>query len=504
MNIRFVTDYLDNAAKAYPDKTAFADHNRTVTFKEVQTEAQKTAMSLIGQNIFKKPVAIFLDKQVECIHAFLGAAYSGNFYTVLDTKMPVARIEKIMNTLNPEVIITDAAHQAAAAQFAKNSTILLYEDMMNNAIDAAAIQHTREKMVDTDVLYVLFTSGSTGNPKGVIIPHKAVIAYVEWGAETFDLNTDTIFGNQTPFYFVMSGFDIYQTLRNACTMYVIPKQFFSFPVKLLGYMQEHNINTIFWVPSALCLIANLNALEEIHLPALKTVMFGGEVMPTKQLNMWRRAYPEVTFVNQYGPTEMTDICAYYIVDRPLADTESLPIGKPSSHMDILLLDEHNQVVPDGEIGELCGRGPSLAYGYYNEPEKTAEVFVQNPLNTAYPEMIYRTGDLVKYNEYGELIYISRKDFQIKHMGNRIELGEIETAVSALDGIDTNCCLYDKEKSQIVTFYIGSLEKKEIIKQLKSALPAYMLPNRVVKLSEMPMNLNGKIDRAKLKEMLSEA
>lgn len=501
MITRLVTDYLDNAAKKFPGKYAFIDEKRKMTFGEVRDEAEKIAMSLIKKGFFKKPAAIFLNKQVECIPAFMGVAYSGNFYAVLDTKMPVARIGKIMQTLKPEVIITDSEHEETAKSFAGDSEVLVYEEMMRESAEHERIEEVKSRIVDTDVLYVLFTSGSTGNPKGVILPHRSVVSYIEWGAETLGYNEETILGNQTPFYFVMSGLDIYETLRNGCTMYIIPKTLFSFPMKLLGYMKERRINTVYWVPSVLCLIANFKALPEIHLGDLKKVLFGGEVMPVKQLNMWRREYPEVQFVNLYGQTEMTDICAYYIVDREFDDTESLPIGRRCRPMDLMLLGEDDKIVSDGEVGELCGRGPFLTYGYYNDPQKTKEAFVQNPLNTSYAEIIYRTGDLVKYNERGELIYISRKDFQIKHMGHRIELGEIEAAASALDGVDMNCCVYNEKESKIVLFYTGSSEKRQVNQLLKVALPVYMLPNKYVKLEEMPFNLNGKIDRTKLKEML---
>ncbi len=501
MITRLVTDYLDNIVERFPDKKAFVDENRQMTFKEVHDEAEKIATILIKREIFKKPVAIFMDKQVECIPAFMGTAYSGNFYAVLDTKMPVSRIEKILLTLKPEVMITDSAHNEIAETFFDSKGILLYEEMMAEQPDHEQLAVVKSRIVDTDVLYVLFTSGSTGNPKGVILPHKSVVSYVEWGAETFDFNEGTILGNQTPFYFVMSGLDIYQTLRNGCTMYIIPKKLFSFPMRLLQYMKEKRINTVYWVPSVLCLIANFKSLPEIHMDDLKTVLFGGEVMPIKQLNMWWREYPDVRFVNLYGQTEMTDVCAYYIVDREFEDSESLPIGQRCQPMDLMVLGEDDKIVANGDIGELCGRGPFLTYGYYNEPQKTREVFVQNPLNRSYEELIYRTGDLVKYNELGELVYISRKDFQIKHMGHRIELGEIETAVSALSGVDMNCCVYDGEESKIVLFYVGCSEKRIMNQQLKDKLPPYMLPNKFVKLREMPFNLNGKIDRAKLKEML---
>lgn len=501
MITRLATDYLDSAAERFPEKTAYIDDNREMTFRDVYNEAEKIAGTLIRKNLFKKPIAVLMDRQVECIPAFMGVAYSGNFYAVLDTKMPEARLDKIIHTLEPAAIITDGKHREQAERLSGKGIVLTYEEMMKAPQDHGLVESAKEKIVDTDVLYVLFTSGSTGNPKGVILPHRAVVSYLEWGAETFGFDAKTIFGNQTPFYFVMSGLDIYQTLRNGCTMYIIPKKLFSFPMRLLEYIQERRINTLYWVPSVLCLIANFKALPMIHLQDLKMVLFGGEVMPVKQLNMWREEYPDVCFVHLYGQTEMTDICTYYILDRKFDETEVLPIGRRCQPMDLILLDENDMEAGEGETGELCGRGPFVTYGYYNDPQKTKEAFVQNPLNTSYPEMIYRTGDLVRYNERGELVYVSRKDFQIKHMGHRIELGEIEAAVSAIAGIDMNCCVYDDKKSKIVLFYTGGTDSKSINRELKEMLPAYMVPNTIRELPVMPFNQNGKIDRTKIKEML---
>ena len=500
--IRKVTDYLDATAARFPQKVAFTDEVRSITFSELKDEAIHIATALAGmKDCFKKPVAIYMDKQVECIAAMMGVAYSGNFYTVLDITMPKARIEKILTTLQPVAVITTAKYVEKAKEFSGESTVFVYEDMLQLPADLELVNCRKEKVISTDVLFVLFTSGSTGIPKGAIIPHRAVIEYADWISECFPIDETTIFANQTPFYFIMSAFEIFQTIRNGCTTHVIPKMAFMFPGMLMDFLKEREVNTLYWVPTILCMVANLGALTEIHIPNLRLIMFGAEVMPTKQLNMWRRAYPDVMFVNQYGPTEMTEICGYYVLDREIPDHEAIPIGKASEHMDLLILGENDQPVKDGEIGELCGRGPSLAYGYYNDPERTAEVFVQNPLNTAYEEKIYRSGDLVRINEYGEMVYMGRKDFQIKHLGHRIELGEIENAVTSLEGIDRACCFYNTEQSKIVLFYTGQLDKKVIPGKLRTLIPDYMIPNVVHWLDSMPVNLNGKIDRALLKQQL---
>lgn len=338
-------------------------------------------------------------------------------------------------------------------------------------------------------------------PKGVVQPHRSVIAQHEWLSPCFGIDETRVFCNQAPFYFVMSTLEIFQCVKTGCTVCIPPRMAFAFPGMLIEFMNEHQVDIVYWVPTLLCLLANLGALEEEKLPPIKTIMPSGEVMPIKQMNMWLERYPDVQIINQYGPTEMADICSYYIVDRKFKETESLPIGKPAAYMDIMILGADDKPVKDGEVGELCGRGPSLAYGYYKNPEKTAEAFVQNPLVDTYEEKIYRSGDLVKVNELGEMVYVTRKDFQIKHMGHRIELGEIETAASSLEGMERSCCVYDDERKMIVMFYTGSIDAEHIIDGIRKLVPEYMVPNKIEKMTALPTNLNGKIDRAKLKASL---
>lgn len=499
--VKSVIDYLLITEKKYADKTAFVDSNKSISFSELKKDSFQIAYEIIKNNINKQPVAVFLDKSVECIVSFLGALASNNFYSPLDVNMPNSRIEKIMSTLNPAVVITDANHVEQAKSFANEAIIIVYEEALKNEIDEEVVYLACNRILDTDIMYVLFTSGSTGNPKGVMISNKSLVDFIEWGTECLDIDDSYIFGNQTPFYFSMSVLDIYQTIKNGATMHIIPQSMFTLPVELMKYLFDNKINTLFWVPSALTLIAAFRLLNEPHLDDLRNVFFGGEVMPLKQLNKWIENYPSARFINFYGPTEVTDTCTIYEVNRQFEDVEKLPMGFPCNNMDVFLLDEEDKLVTDSSLGEVCVRGTGLAYGYYNNPEKTEEVFVQNPLNTKYKEIIYRTGDLAQYNEYGELVYMGRKDFQIKHMGHRIELGEIETAISSINGVDSNCVLYDSDAKKIVLFYTGAIEEKLLMQQLNDLIPHYMLPNKKNHLDKMPMNLNGKIDRQKLKEMI---
>lgn len=503
--MKSVTEYLDHSAAVYPDKIAIVDQYRSITFKDLRKEALHIASYIIRHfQLFHRPVCFYLDKSASCISAMMGIAYSGNFYTPIDTKMPQARIEKILETLENPVILTDKAHQEKVRNFMGVTDVFCLEDAFQEPCEESAVYEKVDKIIDTDVLYVLFTSGSTGTPKGVIIGHRSVIDYIEWVVETFHMDADTVFGNQAPFYFDNSILDIYSMLKTGATMYIIPQMYFAFPIKLLEYMQKNLINTIFWVPSALCLVANLRALPKRHVDSLSKILFCGEVMPNKQLNQWRREYPDALYGNLYGPTEITDVCAAYIVDRNFRDDEALPMGKACHNTEIFLLDENDRLVnaPEKE-GELCVRGTCLAYGYYNNPEKTKAAFVQNPLNHSYSETIYRTGDLVKYNERGELVYICRKDYQIKLMGHRIELGEIETAASAVAGVTQNCCVFDDRRQKIVMFYTGSIEEKGLSTSLKGMIPDYMIPGKFIRLKIMPLNLNGKMDRVLLKQKLEE-
>ena len=405
--------------------------------------------------------------------------------------MPQARIERILRILDAEAIITDKKHEQDIQKLDLKFSPIYIEDIYTRTINNLMIECIQNRIIDTDVLYILFTSGSTGDPKGVIISHRNVITYMEWSGKVFGFDSNTVFGSQTPFYFSMSVLDIFQTIRTGAEFVIIPKKLFSLPGDLISYIDETQINTIYWVPSALCQLANINALDNPKLKCVKMILFAGEVMPAKQLNMWKRALPDAFYANLFGPTEVTDICTYYILDREIADDESIPIGRTCDNMDVFIVDENGKEVTGTQEGEMLVRGASVAYGYYKNPEKTKEAFIQNPLQDSYEEKVYRTGDLVHYNENGEIIYVSRKDFQIKHMGYRIELGEIETAASAIAQID----------SEIVLFYTGAIDAKDIKKNIKKKVPRYMIPTRYVTMEEMPLNLNGKIDRGELKKLL---
>lgn len=503
--VRNITEYLDDAAKKYPHKTAVSDVEGEISFCELQRQAQNLATDIcktVG-NAINQPVAIYMKKGLNCIVAFLAVAYSGNFYSPIDIASPAERINTIMHVLKPKCIVTDKSGLKTVESISGSAPVLDLEEGILTTADQRRLNSIRERRLNIDPLYTLFTSGSTGVPKGVIISQAGVIDYTEWLAETFRFDQDTIFGEQAPFYFDNSILDIYSTIKNGATMVIIPENYFSFPVKLLEFMVEKRINTIFWVPSALAGVADSGVLDMIHLERLDKILFCGEVMPTRQYNIWKNHYPNALFANLYGPTEITDVCAYYIIDREFADDEALPLGKACKNMEIIVLNERNEPVCGDETGELCVRGIGVSMGYYANDEKTMQAFVQNPLNSSYRDIIYRTGDLVKYNAHGELVYICRKDFQIKHQGHRIELGEIETAVNAFHEVTQACVLYDSGEKKIVLFCAlkENISEKEVYARLKNKVPRYMLPGKIVIMEQLPLNLNGKIDRVALQKCI---
>ena len=333
---RIVTDYIDETVLKYPNKVAFVDENKSITFLQLQRSAKKIATTIIELGLWKEPICIFLDKSVEVICAFEGVSYSGNFYSPLDTYMPEERINKIINKLSPRAIITDKAHKEFASTFSGNATILCYEDMMEKKINDILIQYSTNRIIDSDVLYVLFTSGSTGTPKGVIISHRGIIDLTEWIANELKFSSESIMANQTPFYFSFSVYEIYQTLKNGATTYIVPKKLFSYPVQLMQYLTDHKINTIIWVPSILNYVSTLKAMGKPHCDTLKYVFFGAEAMQVKHLNRWMDEYPNARFFNLFGPTEVTDTCNYYEIKRRLKEGERLPIGEACKKKDVFL------------------------------------------------------------------------------------------------------------------------------------------------------------------------
>lgn len=496
---RNVLNYLNAIVVKKPDKTAFSDGEHSLTFREVHRQSRGIGTYLHQRGIYRRPVAVFMKKSPQEITAFFGVVAAGCFYVPLDEEMPSGRIQLILdNICAPIVICGRDTAQAAQAFDLKGGKIVLYEDIARTEPDGGALDAICRRAIDTDPIYIVFTSGSTGIPKGVAACHRSVIDYVEQLSETLEFNENTVFGNQSPLYFDACLKELYPTLKFGATTYLIPQELFSLPTALVEYLNEHKINTICWVVSALTMVSALGTFDVAKPQYLRTVAFGSEVFPPKQLRLWRKALPQAAFTNLYGPTEGTGMCCYFRVERDFADGEVIPIGRPFPNREVLLLTPEGTLAQPEEEGEICIRGTALTLGYYNDPERTAQAFVQNPLNTAYPELIYKTGDIGRYDQNGDLVFVSRRDHQIKHMGHRIELGEIEVNAAMLPGVGLTACIYDEDRKKLILYYVGELGEKNLGSELKGSLPRYMLPGKIIRLEQMPLTPNGKIDRTTLR------
>ena len=491
---------LERAAARCPEHEAYEDARRVCTFAQMRDTARRIGTALAGRlGAGKRPVAVYMDKSVDCVAAFFGVLYSGNFYCPIDPEMPVARIRVILDVLQPEAVITTSALRGTAATFIAPEKLCLFDTLAAAESDDARIDAALRGIIESDPAYVLFTSGSTGVPKGVLLCHRVMLRYLEDLQGCFDLGTEDVFGNQAPLYFDISTHDIYGAAYFCAKMVIIPPHLFGFPVKLIEFLNEKRVTTFLWVPSAMGIVARLKTFRAIKPEYLRHAMFAGEVLPRKQLDYWVENLPAVTYANLYGPTE-TFVCTLYTMRGDEPEGAPLPIGRAVLDSETLVLDEDGHAVPPGETGELCLRGSCLALGYYNDPARTAAAFVPNPLQSCWPDRIYRTGDLVRENADGELEYVSRRDHQIKRMGYRIELGEIETAAERVPGVDACACTYLERRSRITLWYEGAETDAAVITAaLETRLPRYMLPDRVVRMEALPRNANGKLDRRALQE-----
>lgn len=497
-----VLEYLRKQAEHNPSKTAFADENSAVTFKELLDISEIIGTNLARHDCIRKPVPIMMDKTVLTIEIMMGIVFAGGFYIILDPAQPTNRLNQIISTLEPDILITANDYSEHASSLDFSGKLLLAEELIGCRMDDDLLSQAASTHTDTDPLYVLFTSGSTGVPKGVVVSHRSVIDFIDVFTKTFDINDNDILGNQAPLDFDVSVKDIYSALAVGATVELIPKEYFSIPVKLLDFLDDRKVTNLTWAVSALGIVSILDGLSYKKPAYIKCIMFSGESMPIKHLNYWRSYYPDARFVNLYGPTEITCNCTYYEINRDFEAGEIIPIGKAFSNEKVFLIDKNDKEISEPRIeGEICVAGTCLSLGYYNNPEQTARAFTNNPLNDKWNETIYRTGDLAYYDENHNLCFTSRRDYQIKHMGHRIELGEIEATLEKIDAIKRSCCVFDEKKNKIVCFYQGNISKKDIVREARRYLQDFMIPNVFRQMEELPITGNGKLDRKALKQTL---
>lgn len=500
ITMKTVLEYLEKTVLNHSDKTAVIDEKSSVTYSQLEERSKRAGSFLSEKTDINKPIIIFAEKGIDALCSFFASAYAGCFYTLADPHLPAERLAVIQFILGAETVITNEKNYDLAKTVFPSLQIFKAEEMQTAPVNEKRLSEIRAEITDTMPLYVNFTSGSSGVPKGVAVSHRSVIDFINTFCDTFNINENDIIGNQAPFDFDVSVKDIYSAMKTGATLVIIPREYFSKPTELMDFIVEHNMTTLIWAVSALSLINTFHILDYKTPETVNKILFSGEVMPLKHLKDWQKHLPHAMFVNLYGPTEITCNCTYHIIDNSREYDSAVPIGKAFDNEKVFLLDAENKEVKEhGAVGEICVGGTALALGYYNNAEQTKKAFVQNPLCQAYIDMIYKTGDLAKYDENGDLVFCGRKDFQIKYMGHRVELEEIEKEIMKIDEVEKTCCIFDTEKKRLFAFYIGNIDRRELHKKLKDKLPLYMIPNALRKIDSMPLTKNGKTDRKALME-----
>ena len=518
--------YLDDGWRAHPEKPALVDEHETTTYARLYDDANRIARCLASGGVKRQDrVVICMRRSSRVVLALLGILKADAIYVPVDAKAPVERLVKIIADCQPAALICEEPMLRVMAGLdglkshlqalrlvlvlgPKSDTYtalvppcIYWEDLRDLPAESPLYRN-----IDADAAYILYTSGSTGVPKGVVVSHLNVANYIEWAVECFRIEAEDRILGTAPFHFDMSTFDVFATLKAGGTLFIVSERLLLFPAKLLDTIEREGITLWKGVSSLLMYLSSTGSLKEDRIPSLKRVLFGGEVLPTRHLMDWMRSYPSKRFYNVYGPTEATGISAYHQVEvAPATADEMIPIGRACTNTEIFILTDGDRPAAAGETGELCIRGSGLSLGYWNDEEKTARAFVRNPLGSTQQDRIYRTGDLARTREDGVIEYLGRKDFQVKHMGYRIEIFEIEKAILAQEYVHQAAVLLCKslpeEVSELVAFIEapGAVDPDAVWQALGRLLPSYMLPKRILTLDRIPLNDRGKTDRPALQD-----
>ena len=500
--ITLVQQYFSDSAARFPNKAGICCDNDVLTFREAEEFTNAFARALQGAGVTRGEfVPFFMEKSVRSILATLSALKADCAYVPIDFNSPSQRLKSILKATEASVVIVDDQSQSVIEELlpATERPVLLNISQFK-PVDVAPLP---AQNLSIDIAYVLFTSGSTGVPKGVMIPHKAIIDYIEWCVETYALTDQDIIANHAPLYFDNSTFDLYCAFKTGATLHLVHEELNNVLPRMVNWLSTREITTFFCVPSVLTMLLRSRRLRPGSFPRMRHLIAAGEVLPRDILAEWMDLYPHVQFTNMYGPTEITVDCSYHILHgKPGKDLLSIPIGKARSNMELFVrtaTGDLSQVI--GAEGELLVRGTSVAYGYLGDAERTQKVFIQNPLNRFFHDPLYCTGDLVRIDQHGDYLFLGRADDQIKFLGYRIELGEIEASLVGIEGVHEGVVVFnnntdesERELGALVSLDDG-FDLDALRQALKKRLPGYMVPTRFKVIGDdFPRTPNGKYDR----------
>lgn len=503
--------YLHASCRDHPDRVALFDGQRRITYAQLGRRAVRLGHLLLDHGVAPGDrVLLVLDRSALSVLAMMGTLEAGATYVPVDAKAPLARWRAVAGDCRPAAVIVDERTEARV------------QDELGDLLRGAPVLHV-DRLAgaaagplgalagEDDPAYVLYTSGSTGQPKGVMISHRNIRAYIDWAVDCFGITADDVVLTTAPFHFDMSVFDVYCALATGAQLCVATDGLLLFPPKLMEFMEGEGVTVWKGVSSLLMYLARANVLAPDRLPTLRHVLFGGETLPTEYLMRWMEVYPDRTYTNAFGPTEATGISMFHTMPaRPRDARERIPIGVPCTGTEAHLLDEDLRPVVPGEVGELCLGGPCLSRGYLGDEAKTRRAFVEDWTDGALaPRRIYRTGDLAWRRDDGVYEFAGRKDRQVKVMGYRIELAEVEHAVRSLDAVRDAAVVLTRDTrtgiDELVAVYEAGpeLEALAVIAGVKRHLPPYMVPRRALRVGALPRGDRGKVDQPAVRALVEK-
>jgi len=524
---QLLQDWVTRQAQLRPDATSIVWGGEKLSYGQLETESNKVAQVLRESGCRKGDrVCILMPKSPAAVISMIGILKAGCMHVPVDTSSPPARVSRILDAcenrwifaagpvvlLLNELLADDPRRIQICVGWMESSKPIgahFEPKFSRSELDGAPSGSVPQQCATEDGAHILFTSGSTGVPKGVVITHSNVIAFVSWGLKHFKIDDTDRLSGHTPFHFDLSTFDIFGTLAAGAELHLVPPDAVLLAPKLVSFIRDSALTQWFSVPSVLNYIAKFNALKYNDFPSLRRVLWCGEVLPTPALIYWMQRLPHVRFTNLYGPTEATIASSYYDVSACPEDPKAaIPIGRACDGEELLVLNDQFETVPPREIGNLYIAGVGLSPGYWRDSEKTAGAFLPDPHSGNSGRRLYRTGDLAWADDRGLVYFVGRADTQIKVRGYRIELGEVETALNSLEKLKESavvaiqtenfggwmiCCAYAPKNSVEIT-------PNDLRKDLERLIPSYMLPVRWMACEVLPKNANGKINRPLLRDL----
>lgn len=519
---------LMESAARLPAKEAIRFEGRGLSYAKLDALSNQVARTLQSVGVRRGDrVGIYVHKSLASIISLFGILKAGGVYVPMDPNAPAKRLAYISRNCDTKVVLTSTEMLAVVPQLfsedARFETLILMDDLKRESVklpEMAQVISWNDVLargdkpldpvgtIESDLAYILYTSGSTGDPKGVMISHRTIFTFINWCHDIFHVSPDDRVTSHAPLHFDLSTFDIFVTIKAGGTLVLVPEKLSIFPVRLVRLLQDERITITYLVPSILSLMVNYGELGRHDLSVMRTILFAGEVFPIKYLRQLVAAVPHADYYNLYGPTE-TNVCTYYRVQPKDLDpecTQPVPIGIACDNLEVFAVDEEGQLVTEpGREGELWVRGSGVAQGYWGDPEKTAKGFVRNPFQSHFEEIAYRTGDVVTLDQDGSnWRYVGRRDHMVKSRGYRIELGDIESALYGYDGIKEAVVVAipdDLVGNRLAAFIVPMEGKDLTINDLQSycseRLPRYMIPESIQFRDALPKTSTGKIDRTLL-------